>query len=48
MTPLVIFDEGSVDHDRYIREVLSVVAEYGDEMFGDNWTSQQDNATPHT
>lgn len=48
VTPLVIFDEGSVDHDRYIREVLSVVAEYGDEMFGDNWTFQQDNATPHT
>ena len=48
VTPLVIFDKGSVDHDRYIREVLPVAADYGDEMFGDHWTFQQDGARPDT
>ena len=48
VTPLVVFDEGSVDHDRYIREVLPVAADFGAKMFGDNWTFQQDGAKPHT
>jgi hypothetical protein len=33
MTPLLIFDKGSVDHDRYIREILPVAADYGNQMF---------------
>ena len=48
VTPLVIFDEGSVDHQRYIREVLRVAADYGKKVFGNNWTFQQDGARPHT
>ena len=48
VTPLVIFEKGTVDHDRYIREVLPVAAEYGDKVFGNNWTFQQDGAKPHT
>lgn len=48
VTPLVIFENGSVDHSRYIREVLPVVKEYGNKMFGNDWTFQQDGAKPHT
>ena len=45
---LVILDKGTIDHDRYIKEVLSVVIKYGNKVFGDGWTYQQGNATPHT
>ncbi len=34
VSPLVIFEEGSVDHARYIQEVLSVALKYGNEVFG--------------
>ena len=37
---LLIFDEGTVDHHRYIQEVLSVVLKFGKDMFGGNWTFQ--------
>ena len=46
--PLVILGKGTIDHDRYIREVLPVAIKYGNKVFGDDWTYQQDNATPHT
>ena len=42
VSPLVIFEEGTVDHERYIQEVLPVVPKSGNDMFGDNWTFQQD------
>ena len=42
VSPLVIFDEGTVNHERYIQEVLPVVLKFGNDMFGDNWTFQQD------
>ena len=45
--PLVIFDEGTVDHDRYIQELLPLVLIFGNDMFGDNWTFQQDGGRPH-
>ena len=45
---LVILDKGTIDHDRYIREVLPVAVKYGNKVFGDDWTYQQDNAAPHT
>ena len=48
VTPLVILDKGTIDHERYIREVLPVVINYGNKMFGDDWTYQQDGATSHT
>ena len=35
-------------YDRYIREVLPVAIKYGNKVFGDDWTYQQDNATLHT
>jgi len=47
LTPLVIFDEGTLDHERYIKEVLPVAKKYGDEVFGSDWTYQQDGAKPH-
>jgi inhibitor of nuclear factor kappa-B kinase subunit alpha len=47
VSPLVIFESGTVDHDRYIKEVLSVALKYGNDMFGNDWTFQQDGAKPH-
>ena len=47
VTPLVILDKGTVDYDRYIDEVLPVAIKYGNKVFGDDWTYQQDNATPY-
>ena len=45
--PLVILDKSTIDHDRYIREVLPVAIKCGNKVFGDDWTYQQNNATPH-
>ena len=45
---LVILDKDTIDHDRYIREVLPVAIKYGNKVFGDDWTYQRDNVTPHT
>jgi inhibitor of nuclear factor kappa-B kinase subunit alpha len=47
ITPLVIFEEGTLDHARYIKEVLPVALEYGNKTFGNDWTFQQDGAKPH-
>jgi transposase len=47
VTPLVILDEGTINHDRYIREVLPVALKYGNKVFGDDWVYQQDGAKPH-
>ena len=46
--PLFILDKGTIDYDRYIKEVLLVIIKYGNKVFGDGWTYQLDNATPHT
>ncbi len=48
VSPLIVFEKGTVDHNRYIREVLPVALRYGNATFGDHWTFQQDGATPHT
>ncbi|CAF1377686.1 unnamed protein product [Didymodactylos carnosus] len=40
-------DKGTVDHVRYIQEVLPVALAYGNEVFGDDWTFQQDGAGAH-
>ena len=34
--PLVIFEEGTVDHERHIQEVLSVALKFGNDMCGNN------------
>ena len=47
ITPLVIFEEGILDHDRYIKEVLPVALKYGNKIFSNDWAFQQDNARPH-
>ena len=44
---LVLFEKGTLDHHRYIKEVLSVTLRYENSKFGNNWTFQQDNGTPH-
>ena len=41
-SPLVIFESDTLDHDRHIKEVLLVALKYGNDMFGDDWTFQQD------
>ena len=47
VSPIVIFDEGTIDHVRYIREVLLVTLKYGNDILGTYWTFQQDGAMPH-
>ena len=47
ITPLVIFEERTVDHAQYIKEILSVALDYGNTVFGSDWTFQQDGARSH-
>ena len=46
VTPLVILDEGTVDHAVYTKKVLPVALKYGNEVFGSGWVFQQDDARP--
>ncbi|CAF1110758.1 unnamed protein product [Rotaria magnacalcarata] len=46
VTPLVIFDPGTVDHAEYIQKVLPVALKYGNKTFGKHWTFQQEGAKP--
>ncbi|CAM4951986.1 unnamed protein product [Rotaria socialis] len=48
VTPLVILDEGTVDHAVYIEKVLPVALKYGNQVFGSDWVFQQDGAKPHS
>ena len=43
----MIFENGTVDHNRYINEVLLVALKYGNSIFGNDWTFQQDGAKAH-
>jgi hypothetical protein len=43
VTSLMILDNSTVNHERYINAVLPVALKDGD-----NWTFQQDGAKPHT
>lgn len=47
VSPIVIFYEGTIDHARYIREVLPVALKYGKDILGTCWTFQQGGAKPH-
>ena len=46
ISPLIIFDDGTLDHVRYINEVLPVALQYGNKVFGNHWTFQQDGGRP--
>jgi transposase len=48
LTVPVIFEDGTMDADRYINEVLPIALKFGNKMLGSNWTYQQDGARPHT
>ena len=45
--PLVVFENGTVDHNRYINEVLPVTLKYGNSIFRNDWTFQQGDAKSH-
>ena len=47
VSPLVIFESDTLDHHRYIKEVVPVALKYGNDMFGDDSTFQQDGAKVH-
>ena len=47
LSPLVIFENGTIDHNRDITEVLSVALKYGNSIFGSDWSFQQDGPKPH-
>ena len=47
ITPLVTLDDGTVDHDYYIKKVLPIASKYGNKVFADDWIFQQDGAMPH-
>ena len=47
LTTRVIFENGTMDPEVYINEVLPIALEYDDKMSGSNWTYQQDGAKPH-
>ena len=45
--PLMIFEDETMNHNRYIEEVLLVTLKFGNDMFVNDWTFQQDNAKAH-
>jgi hypothetical protein len=45
---LAIFAKDTVDHARYIREVLPIVLKYGNSVFANDWTFQPDVTHLHT
>ena len=47
LIPLLILNEGTVDHSCYIKNVLSVALKYENQVFDDNWTFLHDGANPH-
>ena len=44
--PLLVFDQGVVDHARYIDDVLPVALEHGNRTFGEHVILRQDCAKP--
>ena len=47
LSSLVIFENGTIDYNRYINEVLPVTLKYGNSIFGNDWTFQQCDAKTH-
>jgi transposase len=48
LTVPVIVENGTMDAERYINDVLPIALKSGNKMLGNNWTYQQDGAKPHT
>lgn len=48
LTKPVILENGTMDVEFYFNEVLPIALEYGDQMFGSDWTYQQDGGRPRT
>ena len=48
ITPLVIFNEGTVGHAVYTEKVLPVSLKYGNEVLAIDEIFQQDGAKPHS
>ena len=48
ITPLVIFNKGTVDYGVYIEKVLPVALKYENQVLGSNWIFQQDGAKLHS
>ena len=40
VAPRVLFEKGTLNHHRFIKEVLSVALQYGNNKVGNNWTFQ--------
>ena len=40
LSPLMIFQNGTVNRNRYINEVLPAALKYGNSTFRDDWTFQ--------
>ena len=47
VSPLIIFEDGTLDHVRCINEVLPVALQYGNKVFGNHWMFQQNGGRPH-
>ena len=45
---LILFEKGTLDHHRFIKEVLFIALRYRNIKYGNNWTFQQDNGIAHT
>ena len=47
ISPLVIFEERTDDDKLYTQGVLPLTIQFRNDMFGNNWTFQQDGGRPH-
>lgn len=48
LSPLVIIEKGTVNREVYMEKILPVAKRYGNKVFDNDWTYQQDGATCHT
>ena len=48
ITPLIIFNEGTVDHTVYIEKALLVALKYRNQVLGNHWIFHQDGAKPQS
>ena len=48
ITPLIIFNGGTVDHTIYSEKVLPVALKYGNQALGIDWIFQQDGDKSHS
>ena len=48
ITPLVVLDEGTIDHTVYIEKVLPVALKYWNKVLGSDWIFQQDGTKPRS